>query len=67
MKNDVRDLREARGLSQAALGADLGLLNGSGRDLILAGAILSIFLNRIHTPHGIDTLLIALINSSPTL
>jgi len=29
----------------AALGADLGLLNGSGRDLILAGAILSIFLN----------------------
>ena len=25
MKNDVRDLREARGLSQAALGADLGV------------------------------------------
>ena len=29
----------------AALGADLGLLNGTGRDLILAGAILSILLN----------------------
>jgi len=25
VKNDVRDLREARGLSQAALGADLGV------------------------------------------
>ena len=25
MKNDVRELREARGLSQAALGAELGV------------------------------------------